>query len=289
MATSPAGRPVMHPGFRSSGSDRLKALAAVNSAAEHNGLQQQEELSSQAAGMDPVGALGNTPHRQSFSSSTAVGSPRATGMGFSSYFSTGSGHIGSQLGLSGAMSVPGTGLHHVRVDGGRPMSPGGPCQRPRSAGSNQRELSAFPSTVMTPPAGSGWHPFMRAPQQQLGPGAVGDLLRAGRDGGGAAAACAAEQPGLNASLAALGIFVQDDSAPLTSSRSESGRLACSSICPLWLLLFRIGGHQLGPVRMQLLLLVSAKPLTSYWLLGNQAAGHLLNRGDACRPVHQPEW
>ena len=217
----------------------------------------------------------------------AVGSPRATGLGFSSYFSTGSGHIGSQLGLSGAMSVPGTGLHHVRVDSGRPMSPGGPCQRPRSAGSNQRELSAFPSTVMTPPAGSGWHPFMRAPQQQLGRGAVGDLPRAGRDGSGAAAACAAEQPGLNASLAALGIFVQDDSAPLTSSRSESGRLACSSICPLWLLLSRIGGHQLGPVRMQLLLLVFCKALDKQLAAGQPSCKPSAEQGlrlQACPPA-----
>ena len=260
MATSPAGRPAMHPSFRSSGSDRLKALAAVNCAAEHNGLQQQAELSSQAAGGDPLGALGSTPRRQSFSSSMAVGSPTATGLGLSSYFSTGSGHIGSQLGLSGAMSVPGTGLHHVRVDDGRSMSPGGPCQRPRSAGSNQHELPTFTSAVT--PAGSGWHPFMRAPQQQLGPGAVGDLPRAGRDRSGAAAATAAEQPGLNASLAALGIFVQDDAAPLPLSRSELGRLACSSVSPLWLLLLRIGGLQCGPASMQLLLLMSAKPLTS---------------------------
>ena len=241
VATSPAGRPAMHPSFRSSGSDRLKALAAVNSAAEHIGLQQQAELSSQAAGVDPLGAPGNTPHRHSFSNSMAVGSPGATALGLSSYFSTGSGHIGSQLGGSGATSVLGTGLHHVRVDNKRSLSPGGPCQRPRSAGSIQRELPAFASAVMTPPAGSGWHPFMRAPQQQLGPGSVGDLPRAGRDRSSAAA----EQPGLNVSLAALGISVQDDAGPLPLSRSELGTLACSGICPLWLLLFRIRGLQSG--------------------------------------------
>ena len=255
MATSPAGRPAMHPSFRSSGSDRLKALAAVNSAAEHNGLQQQAELSSQAAGVESLGALGSTPHRQSFSSSMAVGSPRATGLGLSSYFSTGTGHIGSQL---GATSAPGTGLHYVRVDNKRSISPGGPCQRPRSAGSNQRELPSFTSAVMTPPAGSGWHPFMRTPQQQLGPGAVGELPRVGRDRSSAAP----EQPGLNASLAALGIFVQDDAAPLPLSRSELGTLACSSICPLWLLLLRIRGHQSGTASMHSLLLMSGRPLTS---------------------------
>lgn len=258
MATSPAGRPAMHPSFRSSGSDRLKALAAVNSAAEHNGLQQQAELSSQATGVYPLGALGITPCRQSFSSSMAVGSPTATGLGFSSYFSTGSGRIGSQLGGSGGMSALGAGLHHVSLDSERSMSPGGPCQRPRSAGSNQRELPAFTSTVMTPPAGRGWHPFstVQAPQQQLGPGAVGDLPRGGRDRSCAATAAAAEQPGLNASLAALGIFVQDDAPPLPLSRSEFGRLACSSISPLWLMLLMIRGHQSGSASMQLLLLIS---------------------------------
>ena len=287
MATSPAGRPAMHPGFRSSGIDRLKALAAVNSAAEHNGLQQQAELSSQAAGVDLLGTLGNIPYRQSFGNSMAVGSPTATGLGLRGYFSTGGGNTGNQLGGSGAMSAPGTGLHHIHVDSRRSMSPGAPCQRPRSAGSNQRELPAFASAVMTPPAGSGWHPFMRAPQQQLGPGAVGDLPRAGRDRGDAAAASAAELPGLHASLAALGIFAQDDAAPLPLSRSELGRLACSSNCSLWLLLLGIRGRQSGPASMHALLLSVRRTLdklTAAELPSCRPSAEQALRLQACQPV-----